>query len=120
MVTMELTEAETEQVRIMRLAPAEYAAAQRAKADARRQEILDRLPPDQRAAVEAERARVAALAPDVRRAEMLLRQKVAIEGQLGSALMAAVLADPEKVASLAADAQAEAAGFAMRGTIVKG
>jgi hypothetical protein len=109
---MLLTEAEAEKVRIMRLPPAEYAAEQRARAEARRQAALDRLPADQRAAAEAEAARVAALPPDVRRAEMLLRHKVAIEEQLRSAPIAAVLADPEKVTTLAPDIQAEAALFA--------
>jgi hypothetical protein len=106
---MDLTEQEVEQIRIMRLPPGEYAALQRAKHEAR-------MTDEQK----AERDRLLTLPPDVRHAEMLLRQKISIEKQLRSASIAAVLADPEKAATLADDAQAEAAGFALRGTVVKG
>jgi hypothetical protein len=105
MAMMELNEQETEKVRIMRLPPAALAAEQRAKHEAR-------MTPEQR----AERERLMALSPDVRRAEALLRQKLSVEASLRSGRMAAVLRDEVKVAMLSPENRAEAEGFLKRGT----
>jgi len=91
--------------------PEERAArTERAKAD-----YLAGMTPERR----AEYDRFMSLAPEARRAEVLLKQKLAVEKQLRSEPVASVLADAEALSRLAPEAAEEARGFLLRGTVVK-
>lgn len=87
----------------------------KAKVEDLKAKALARMTPERRAEYE----RIGALAPSVRKAETLLRQKVAIEEQLRSGPAAEVLADADALAAMAPEMAAEAGGFLLRGTVVK-
>ena len=84
-----LASAVAEYVRKIKLTPAQYAAEQRAKADAK-------LTPEQKAARDAEQERVRKLTPAQRMAERLVAEKKRVETQLARPEIAAEAAKLDK------------------------
>jgi hypothetical protein len=79
---MELTDGEVELIRVARLTRAQRDAERRARADAVLAKARSRMKPDELAAYDAERERVANLSPAERTVEVLIAQKSRIETEL--------------------------------------